>query len=592
MKANGPTLGSVRVARLHGWVAGLLFLVLAVVLTWPLAASPERAVSVRGDYFSNLWNFWWVRSALSAGTLPWQADVLHHPLGIDLARHTLSPVNALPGGLLTGWLGPHDAYKVLLLIHFWLSGWFSFLFVRRLTDSTGGAVLAGIAWTFSPFHGYYFAQMNLATLEFIPLAAFFMVGIYRDGGRGNFVGMALATALLAGSSSYYVVYVALLGLLLFAGGRLWDPELPWKPGALRLTGAGALAATVVLAVSWPLIAATLAGNAEASGPALRAATAAERSNDLQGFLWVGGPEEVVVSWPTMLGYTSLLLLLLGLRGVIRRPYWIGMLLLFLTLSLGPELSVAGEATGQSLPYAWLSDLPLLSMLRKPDRLVLMVELALGVLLAYAWSDVSARLPSGRWRGACVTTLALLLALERAPLPAATYEIPTSPYLATIAADPDVEVVLDLPPQGYESQAARRNFLQTLHNKKIIEGYATNLALSSAHAEAAKAWKNANQRLTDKKPGPVLKLARETGIDLIVLHRTEPKPRERETFPASTIWTPFCFARQKLLAIRQQGPFLESALLGSKFTSMRRTLREELGSPIHVDDQIVVFRCVP
>ena len=110
----------------------LFFALAAVVLTWPLAWSPGVSISVRDDYYLSLWNIWWFKtSLLDVGTSLLWTDYLHAPLGVSLTRNVLSPVNAFTGALLCKILDLQTTVEWLHLIHFWLSGWFCFLFEHK-----------------------------------------------------------------------------------------------------------------------------------------------------------------------------------------------------------------------------------------------------------------------------------------------------------------------------------------------------------------------------------------------------------------------------------------------------------------------------
>jgi len=315
-------------ARLPAWAPPLIYTAAAILCTWPLAVTADRTFSLRPDYFQNLWNLWWVRTALFEQDLSlYWTDYEHFPLGISLAKYTLSLVNSVPGALLSYAVGFHDAFRVIVLAHFIASGWIFFIFARYVTGATVGALVAGFLWSFTPYHFHYMPQVNLTTLEFLPLAALFMTKAYREGGLGNVLGVALSAGLLAASASYYTVYAALLGVVLLLGGRLWAPGTRWLTGAKRLACGGALGGVVVAAVAWPLLSAALLSPeppADGEEPtveerAIDPENLAEGSNDLLGFRWVlGPPEKVIVSWPTMFGYTCLLLVAAGFRGVWRR----------------------------------------------------------------------------------------------------------------------------------------------------------------------------------------------------------------------------------------------------------------------------------
>lgn len=569
----------------------LFFVVAAVILTWPLAASPGGSVSLRGDYFINLWNFWWMKtSVLDAGMSPFFTDVLFHPIGISLARHTLSPLNSLAGAMLSGPLGPHDAFKVLLLAHLALSGWTFYLLALRLTGSRSGALFAGCMWAFNPYHAFYMAQMNVSTLEFLPLAAWFMVGLWRTGRWQDGLGVVLSAGLLAATSFYYLVYAALLGGLLLIGGRSVAPDVSFAVGARRLVLAGVGAGLLVVLVAWPMVSAMLGAE-----PAVEATTVASdlerqalRSNDLLGFSWVGPPERVIVSWPTMFGYTSVALLLVGFRALRRRAAWLIAALVFLVLGLGPELQIGGESTGVTLPYEWLSGLPIFSLLRKPDRFFVLIEFFVALLCAEAWVCVSARLSAPSVRRALGGLAIVALCAELSLAPMNTHAVPVSPLLTQLASS-GAESLVDLPLYGGSPFDARSNHAQTLHGMAIPSGYVTNLALTAEHRANASAWKRADASLDKGDASQVVALMESQDVDLVVLHRTEPVRRRPGAADGRTIWAPFALADAGLVDMRQRGHLEEAPLRRALWASRRRALVDALGEPVFEDSLIAVFR---
>jgi hypothetical protein len=571
-------------------LALLFYAASTLVLTWPLCAARGEALAARGDYALNLWNFWWLRQVFThdAASLYW-TDAVFHPLGVSLARHELSPLNAGAGALLSSLIDPHTAFSVLTWIHFWLSAWTFFLFARSLTGSHVGALLAGLFWSFSPFHFYYIAQLNVSTLEFLPLAGWSMVRSYREGGAANALGVVLAACLLAETSSYYVIYAGLLGTALLIGGRLWAPEVRWRIGAARLALAGAAAALAVACVAWPL----LRGGIETSpvpelvDAALR--EAGSRSNDLLGFSWVGPPEHVIVTWPSMLGWSALALLVLGLSRKRQRFFWLVLALVFTVLSLGPTLHVAGRDTGWRLPYSLLSDLPGLWMLRKPDRMLALVQLPVGVLIAFGWQSLAARLPARRWRVSLAAGLAVLLALERFAGPLSTYPIPDTPYWVELAQETDVRAVVHLPHGGGTPADGRASLLQTRHGKPIAQGYVVDLALGPEHLALAAEWARAYQRLADGDGELVGELARRDGIDRVILHKTIAQPRPRGRLDGAILYAPFAIVRRELVGMRQQGPFVEVPMEAALLARRQAALTAELGEPVYDDDMLSAYR---
>jgi hypothetical protein len=554
-----------------------------LLLTWPLAFSAGRAVSTRPDYIVHLWNAWWVRTAVfERGISPYWTDFLHAPVGVSLAHHTLSLPNALVGAALSYILDPHDVFRLLLFVHFWLSAWIFFLFAKEITGSFGGSLLAGLLWSFNPYHAYYLPQLNLATLEVLPLFALFTVRSYRRGGVGNGVGVVLSAGLLAGSDGYYLVYAGLLGCLLVLGGALWDPRTPWARGARRLVvpALGAIAAAAV--ASWPLISQT---TVSMEAQVALGEHAAKRSNDLVGFLWVGGPERLLVAWPVMCGYTTLLLLLAGFRGVLRQWFWLLAAALFFVLSLGPELLIDGSATGFPMPYRLISELPLLGMLRKPDRFFVMFFFAVTALAAFAWKDLAARLRVRPVRMAIGGSAAVLMAIELCPAPLNTFPVEISPYFQRLAEDETVRMLVELPAK---SSDARPSLAQTVHHKRIAQGSVTSLALTPENRHELSRWKKAHRALRLGDPEPMRVRLRGSEVDLVVLHKTRLRSRAQGSLAGTIVWRPFPLVRSYLIDLRQRTQD-ELAVPSAELRRQIQALTEMVGPPEYEDHAIVVFR---
>ena len=78
-------------------LAALLFLALALLLTWPLPL--HLATHAPGDGSDDpaiLWNLWWVRYALTVLRQGFfRSAWLFWPLGVELVFYTLTPLNGL-----------------------------------------------------------------------------------------------------------------------------------------------------------------------------------------------------------------------------------------------------------------------------------------------------------------------------------------------------------------------------------------------------------------------------------------------------------------------------------------------------------------
>lgn len=575
-----------RAARELGWIA--LFAALAVALTWPLAAQLGRPASLRGDTFNNLWNAWWMATAWRDGVSPWWTDLLHHPVGISLARHTLSPLNAGLVALASPALGLVRAFDALVIAHFAFAGWAAFLLARALGAGAPGALLAGIVYAFSPYHYAYLAQINVASLGFLPLALLFLWRLRAHGRARDVVGVAVSAALLAASAQYYLVYAALLGAALLVSGRGLAPAVPVGRAAVRMLPAALAAGLAVAGVVWPMVAVSLGSLLDpgSAGPG----TQAGRANDLLGYPWLAPPERYLLSWPTFFGWAPLALLVAGRRGVRQEPFWWIVALVFAVLGLGATLRVGGVDTGLPLPYA-LFDAPVLSMLRKADRFSVVVLLAVAVLVAFAWRDVAHRLAPGR-RRAAFALVAALVVVERAAVPLETFALPHWAYLDALADDTSVRAVVHLPTTPGRFADARYDWAQTVHGKPMPQGYTTSLALTPEHARRARRLLDAQQALGQGDAGPLVAILEADGIDRVILHKTAPRAREPLPGDGTLLWAPFVCVRAELVRSRQLGPVRDAPVEAQVLAVRRAALEAQLGPPEHEDADLVVFRRRP
>jgi hypothetical protein len=419
-------------------------------------------------------------------------------------------------------------------------------------------------------------MINIVSMESLPLAALFFMKTYREGGAGNFLAAAASTVLTAVSCWYYLPYVVLLAGGLVACGRLWAPEIPLFTGARRVVAAGITGGIVLIPLAWPLVAAALfAGPGLPERIGLYGLT---RGHDLLGFSWLGPPGWMIVSWPSVLGYTALLLVALGAREVRKQKTWLILLGASWVLGQGASLQVGGTETGFPLPYAALMKLPVLGMLRNPDRLFILIGLALAVLCAYAWKGVAHRIASRRLRALVWTALAALLGLELSAAPLRSFEQRCSPYFAELAKDPGVAALMELPPSG-GPVGGRYNLCQT-----VPQGYVTNLAVTRELEGEVIAWNRSLIRTLQHGEDTFVERLKERDIDLVVLNKTTPVRRRPVAPDGLLIWQPFGWVAKWLIPLRQTGEF-EYVSSGER---PMRGLRAALGEPLHEDELIAVF----
>ena len=171
------------------WVALLLYTLLTVLMTWPLALNLTSAIP--GDSFDgwqNFWNLWWVKVALvERQTTPFVTDLLYAPTGVGLYFHTLNPFNGLATLPIQLVGGLYAAYNAVVFLSWVLGGYGVFLLTlwvlrgnktRQISENLPGlaAFVAGLIFTFAPFHmAHLLGHMQVMSLEWMPFYILYLL---------------------------------------------------------------------------------------------------------------------------------------------------------------------------------------------------------------------------------------------------------------------------------------------------------------------------------------------------------------------------------------------------------------------------------
>src|SRR5262249_10222892 len=127
-----------------------------------------------GDGYLSMWNLWWMNKAvLDLHRLPWQTPYLYYPMGLSLVIHDLNSFNGFLSLVLLRFLALPQAFNVILLLGFTLSGLTMFWMAYYVTQSYVGSLFAGFVFTFSNDHFAHaiMSHMTVITLYWLPLFA-------------------------------------------------------------------------------------------------------------------------------------------------------------------------------------------------------------------------------------------------------------------------------------------------------------------------------------------------------------------------------------------------------------------------------------
>jgi hypothetical protein len=230
--------------------AGVLYLALTLLLTWPLSLNPA-STAAPGDPDTDLfvWTLAWNTHALTSNPLAlFDANIYHpHPRTLAFSENLVgSTLFAAPVLWLTG---DHVlALNVVGLSAVVLCGLGAFVLARRLGLGFHAALLCGIVFAFAPSRLLRMGQIHLSTIQWIPFCLAYLHA-YLDHGRRRHLWLAVGFFSLQALTSGHGASFLVVGLTVVLGYRLamGEPIEPWRRVRdFGLTGVGLLVPTALI----------------------------------------------------------------------------------------------------------------------------------------------------------------------------------------------------------------------------------------------------------------------------------------------------------------------------------------------------------
>jgi hypothetical protein len=481
----------------------------------PLGAIREPG----GDYGLMAWNLWIVNESITHGRSPLHTDLVYHPIGASLARHTLV-AGLFPLTFLTQQAARHDpryplyAYRLAILCCFTLSLGLTYLALRRLGAPPLASAAPAVQYAFSPFARLHIPHLNHISAAFLlPLVTLSMLRLWQRPRPAT----AALTGLLLAATVYFSELAAFLYLAVLLA-FVW--ALAFRRAALleRVRVLGSLGVAGGLAGFLVAFAPFAAGWAQDEGRAPRARQASNWSANLAGFVLpdpartpvYDGVFESANAWASagiggrevFLGFPMIVFAAIGLLRcrLATKALFAFLAVAFLVLSLGPFLKAGPASTSLPLPYAALMAVPPFQYGRTPARCVLFALFALAPLAACGLAHL----------GPKAAAAALVWALAEAPDPAkavAAYHPPAA--LARLVPGP----VVNVPISVFDGSAV---LLQTFHGHPIATGFV------SRRTPAQLGYVRSLDLLLNQDPAAFVAYVRSIGFTNVILGPGTPR----------------------------------------------------------------------
>lgn len=242
--------------------AAAVYLAVALVFTWPLAAGLGRDIPWDlGDSLLNAWILAWDADHIwrfltgDFGALSgfWNANIFFpEPLTLAFSEHLVAqavqivPVYALTGNIIL-------SYNLLFLSTFVLSGLGTYLFVREVTGSARAGLVAGLIYAFAPYRVPQFAHLQVLSSQWMPFALYGVRRYFQTRRIQPLAGAGAALIAQNLSNGYFLLFFSpiVVAYVLFemSTRRLWRDVRVWT----AVTSSGVLVTLITLPFLLPYL---------------------------------------------------------------------------------------------------------------------------------------------------------------------------------------------------------------------------------------------------------------------------------------------------------------------------------------------------
>lgn len=477
-----------------GWLfpVTLAHFLLTCLFTFPLILNFNRALPglLLEDRDQNLWNLWWVPRALLNLKNPFRTDYMYYPENVSLYFHTLHPLNGIISYPVQILFGLTVAYNFIVFFSFIVAGLGSFALLDYLCQNKAAAFTASLIFSYAPYHiGTLKGIMQLISLEWLPLYILFLLKANRPADqtrRQQTLNLILAILFLICNALidwYYTLFLLMFTFLYL----IYPHEKPYLAGfktrllriSLILGGFALLMSPILLPMFKELTQTSYYLPSQNAALGFSATLAAffvpPTTSTFLGGLAANFPAQYLtgpLAAQVYLGYVALFLAIVGIVLVRAARFWGFIALIFWLLAFGPALQLNDAQPGFPMPFALIQNWPIIKITRSPDRFSVITMLALAVCAAFALSSsfFTKSAIARRPLLAIYPLACLLIMIEFLQIPYPINAVSYSPFFEQLRQDKADYSIIELPAQGGFWSGAPRMANQTIHQKRIFNGY--------------------------------------------------------------------------------------------------------------------------
>jgi hypothetical protein len=459
----------------------VLFLVLTLIVTYPLVFQLTSHIPLCCDSWLYYWYIWWTKkAALGLYAEQFYTDFMYYPIGANLSFEGL--YNSMIGAAIWPVFGGVLSYNLLFLSTYVLGALGTYLLLLRLTGDSKAGIVAGVVFIFFPLRSEYLDFLNISTIQWIPFLALWFIKMVDEPTIKKALVAAVFFLLVVLSSGYYAVSSTFILAVIF----LWNARKALNKDFAQAFGAFVVAS---LALALPFIYPALRESLSDDSVLKNTSFTPDFSADLLSFVvppWMNPLyadyvrhiyelfKTHITEWDSYLGVITVALMLVGVFKIKARKtgMWVLIFFLFVIISLGPHLQILGKQFDDTqLPFYFLQQLPIIESMRSPKRFLVIAMLAAAVLAGFGAHYIFRRKITGRWSGLAMMVVLIGLILTDYwgwPRSLITSDASCPPFFEGIARNEGDTAILHIPITNILN--TQPLYYQTIHGKKIIGGY--------------------------------------------------------------------------------------------------------------------------